>query len=136
MTRRGARSSTAFPSSSPSCVIAVTVNAWTDAGHHHRADVEERALTDVLKATTSAGGTVNIRPARVSAGLFEANVVFPEAGLAGTDRRWEDRRRWIQAGAIGACAAALVLGTLAWWVSSSHNRGYLAEVASQFEQVK
>ena len=63
-------------------------------------------------------------------------VVFPEAGLAGTDRRWEDRRQWIQAGTIGACAAALVLGTLAWWVSSSHNQSYLAEVASQFEQVK
>src|SRR5439155_7355693 len=61
-------------------VVVVTVRSWSDAGHHHRADVEERTLTDVLKATTSGGGNVAIRPLRVSAGVFEGDVVFPDAG--------------------------------------------------------
>ena len=63
-------------------------------------------------------------------------VVFPEAGLAGLDLRWERRRQWLQAGAVGVAAAALVLATAAWWISYSHNQDYLAEVAAQFEEVK
>jgi type VI secretion system protein ImpL len=63
-------------------------------------------------------------------------VVFPEAGLAGLDLRWERRRRWLHCGAIGAAAAVLVLVTAAWWVSYAHNHEYLGEVAAQFAEVK
>jgi type VI secretion system protein ImpL len=63
-------------------------------------------------------------------------IVFPEAGLAGLDLHGERRRKWIQLSAIGAAGAAVVLATVAWWISQSHNREYLAEVAAQSEQVK
>jgi type VI secretion system protein ImpL len=64
------------------------------------------------------------------------DVVFPEAGLAGLDVRWERRRQWIQVGAIAAAAVTVVLIPIAWWISAAHNRTYLADVASQFEDVK
>ena len=48
----------------------------------------------------------------------------------------ERRRQWIQAGAVGAAAAALVLATLGWWISYVHNRDYLKEVKAKFEEVK
>ena len=63
-------------------------------------------------------------------------VVFPEAGLAGLDLRGERRRQWLHAGVLGVAAAALILATLAWWISYSHNREYLAEVATQVKEVK
>jgi type VI secretion system protein ImpL len=63
-------------------------------------------------------------------------IVFPEAGLAGLDLRWERRRRWLQRGTIAAAAAALVLATVAWWISYAHNREYLREAAAQFGVVK
>jgi type VI secretion system protein ImpL len=63
-------------------------------------------------------------------------VVFPEAGLGGTDLRWERRRQWLKVGAVAACGAALVVLTLAWWVSASHNRRYLAEVRAQLDEVQ
>jgi type VI secretion system protein ImpL len=63
-------------------------------------------------------------------------VVFPEAGLAGLDLRGERRRQWLQAGAFGVAGAALILATLAWWISYSHNREYLAEVATQVKEAK
>lgn len=63
-------------------------------------------------------------------------VVFPEAGLTEINPEAERRRRWIQAGAFGAAAAALILATLAWWVSYLHNRDYLKDVKAQFEEVK
>jgi type VI secretion system protein ImpL len=63
-------------------------------------------------------------------------VVFPEAGLAGTDLRWERRRRWIERGAVGAAVAALILITVAWWISYVNNRAYIAAVGARFEEVK
>ena len=63
-------------------------------------------------------------------------IVFPEAGLAGIDLRWERRRQWLQRAAMGGAVAVLVLATAAWWVSYAHNREYLAEVAAQLGEVK
>ena len=63
-------------------------------------------------------------------------VVFPEAGLTEINPETERRRQWIEAGALGAATAALVLATLAWWISYAHNRTYLAEVKAQFEEAK
>ncbi len=63
-------------------------------------------------------------------------VVFQEAGLAGFDLRWERRRQWLQTGAVAACGIALILATLAWWVSSAQNGRYLAEVTGKFGEVQ
>jgi type VI secretion system protein ImpL len=63
-------------------------------------------------------------------------VVFAEAGLVGVDLRAERRRWWLQAGAVGATAVAVVLAALAWWISYAHNRAYLADVKAQVETVK
>src|SRR5262249_40332251 len=63
-------------------------------------------------------------------------VVFPEAGTTEVTPHVERRRRWIQAVALGAAAAGLILATLAWWVSYLHNRDYLKEVKAQFDEVK
>jgi type VI secretion system protein ImpL len=63
-------------------------------------------------------------------------VVFPEAGLAGFDLRWERRRQWIQTGVIAACAIVVMVATLAWWLSAAHNRRYLEEVTAKFGEVQ
>jgi type VI secretion system protein ImpL len=62
-------------------------------------------------------------------------VVFPEAGLAGVDLRWERRRQWLRRAAMAGALTAVVLGTAAWWTSDLHNRRYLAEVAAQLGEV-
>ena len=67
---------------------------------------------------------------------FLREVVFQEAGLAGFDLRWERRRQWIQTGAVAACGLLLLLATLAWWVSSTKNTRYLAEVSGKFGEVQ
>jgi type VI secretion system protein ImpL len=63
-------------------------------------------------------------------------VVFQEAGLAGFDLRWERRRQWLQTGAVAACGITLILLTLAWWVSSTQNRRYLAEATERYGEVQ
>jgi len=63
-------------------------------------------------------------------------VVFPEAGLAGFDLRWERRRQWLQTGAIAGCAVLLLLASLAWWLSAANNRRYLGEVGGKFGEVQ
>ena len=44
-------------------------------------------------------------------------VVFPEAGLAGTNLLAERRRQWIQAGTIVGAVAALGIASVAWSIS-------------------
>ncbi len=63
-------------------------------------------------------------------------VVFQEAGLAGFDLRWEQRRQWLQTGAVATCGVVLILAVLAWWVSATQNRRYLAEVSGKFGDVQ
>jgi type VI secretion system protein ImpL len=63
-------------------------------------------------------------------------VVFPEAGIAGIDLRWERRRRLLRTAAFAAAPATLILVTAAWWISASHNRDYVAVVGSRVEEVK
>jgi type VI secretion system protein ImpL len=67
---------------------------------------------------------------------FLREVVFQEAGLAGFDLKWERRRQWLQTGAVAGCGIVLVLAILAWWVSSTQNTRYLAEVAGRFGEVQ
>ncbi|HNB43694.1 MAG TPA: type VI secretion system membrane subunit TssM [Burkholderiaceae bacterium] len=65
-----------------------------------------------------------------------AEVVFAEAGLAGTQRRWE-RRRSLLLGAGYALLALLAVGALAAWVTSwLGNRRYVDEVQARVEQVR
>ena len=64
------------------------------------------------------------------------DVVFPEAGLAGTNLRWERNLRWIQRATITATVVALVVITLGWVLSYAGNREYLRQVEEQLQQVK
>jgi type VI secretion system protein ImpL len=63
-------------------------------------------------------------------------VVFAEAGLAGTDRRWERRRSAIEIGGY-TCIALLTVGAIAGWAMSwKHNRAYVDEVAKRVAEVR
>lgn len=55
-------------------------------------------------------------------------VIFPEAHLAGRDRKAERRERLFGLGAYALVALVLAGCTLAWAVSSHKNESYLAEV--------
>jgi type VI secretion system protein ImpL len=58
-------------------------------------------------------------------------VIFGEAGLAGTNLRLERHRRWIQRGAYAAAAGAALLAGAAWLTSFMQNRSYISEVEAQ-----
>ena len=63
------------------------------------------------------------------------DVVFQEAGLAGTNLRWERRRLLLQAGAL-AMAVLLTCGAIAaWTISFMRNRNYVAAVDARREAV-
>ena len=56
-------------------------------------------------------------------------VVLGEAGLAGTNRRWERQRAWLHGGVVVA-STLLTVGALAWaWHQYSDNGALLAETA-------
>ena len=60
-------------------------------------------------------------------------VVFAESGVAGTNRRVENRLRWLQNGAfVGAVAIAAGLA-LAWLTSFRSNQAFIGEVATAVE---
>jgi len=63
------------------------------------------------------------------------DVVFPEAGIAGTNLRWERRRTILQWG--GLALACLITGAsvLAWSVSYARNKTYIAEVQDNLRDV-
>lgn len=62
-------------------------------------------------------------------------VVFHEAEVAGTDRRWEQRRRLLHVGALALVALLTVGFLVAWTVSYTRNASYVAEVAKRAEEV-
>ncbi|QPF76796.1 type VI secretion system membrane subunit TssM [Roseateles sp. DAIF2] len=65
-----------------------------------------------------------------------SEVVFAEAGLGGTNRRWERQRGLLMGGAYaGLALLGLGLAT-AWGISYVNNRDYVAEVAQRTEQVR
>ena len=62
-------------------------------------------------------------------------LVIPEAGLAGTNLRWERRRALLQLGGL-ILVAALALGSMAAWVISyNKNRAYIADVQARLQTV-
>ncbi len=63
-------------------------------------------------------------------------VVIAENGLAGTNLKWENRRRWLAVGAY-AGLGVLTVGTLsAWTLSYLHNRSYIDAVAARVAHVR
>ena len=57
------------------------------------------------------------------------DLVFTESGLAGLDPRLERRRLWLRRGAYAAAGTFALLAGLAWTLSYTRNRSYVAEVA-------
>ena len=64
------------------------------------------------------------------------DVVFAERGLAGTNRRWERRRRLAAFGAYGALAVVVAFLLFAWTTSYYANRRYVDEVALRAEAIR
>jgi type VI secretion system protein ImpL len=62
-------------------------------------------------------------------------VVFPEANLAGTNRRWERRRALLHTATLGLALALVVGAILAWSVSYTRNKAYIAEVRERLQPV-
>lgn len=60
-----------------------------------------------------------------------SDLIFAESGLAGSDRRWEDRNRLLHWTAWGAMAAGLVLACGLWITSYVQNQHYLQQIAQR-----
>ncbi len=63
------------------------------------------------------------------------DVIFGEAGLAGTNLRWERRRALLEWASLGAAALFTVGAITAWGVSYMRNQSYVAEVDSRLQTV-
>ncbi len=63
------------------------------------------------------------------------DVIFHEAGLAGTNLRWERRRALLQWGAFAVTGLIAVSLVAAWTVSYSRNKAYIAEVKERIQVV-
>ncbi len=61
-------------------------------------------------------------------------VIFQEQALAGSDRRAERLRAWMQWGAYALIALTTLLFALAWAASYANNRALLTELASQLQR--
>lgn len=59
-----------------------------------------------------------------------SEVIFAEAGLAGTNLKFEKKRAWLQNGAFACVAALSILMTLVWLGSYAGNKAYIQEVAT------
>ena len=60
-----------------------------------------------------------------------SDLIFEESGLAGSDRRWEDRHRLLHWTAWGAMAAGLTLACGLWFTSYLQNQHYLQQIAQR-----
>ncbi|HZN46588.1 MAG TPA: type VI secretion system membrane subunit TssM, partial [Ramlibacter sp.] len=63
-------------------------------------------------------------------------VVIAENGLAGTNLKWEQRRKWAAIGAYAAVATVTVGALGAWTISYVNNRSYLDDVAARVDRVR
>ncbi len=63
------------------------------------------------------------------------NVIFQEAGLAGSNRWWELRNRAVLWSGYLLLVAALVIAGLLWATSFSNNKAYLKEVNAKVPKV-
>lgn len=60
-----------------------------------------------------------------------SDLIFAESGLAGSDRRWEDRNRLLHRTAWGAMAVGLLLACGLWVTSYLQNQHYLQQIAQR-----
>ncbi len=63
-------------------------------------------------------------------------VVIPEAQIAGTNRRLERHRVWLQNGAYVAAAGLTALCLVVWLVSYSQNQSYVENMAKQVDEAQ
>src|SRR6185295_14332521 len=63
-------------------------------------------------------------------------VVFAEAGLAGTNLAWERRRAALVLAAYAAIGMLTVGMVVAWSVSYGNNRRYIEQVSARVDAVK
>jgi type VI secretion system protein ImpL len=63
------------------------------------------------------------------------DVVFREAGLAGTNLRLERQRQWLQRGAYAGALGLTALAAAAWFTSYTRNQAYVNEVKQQAAQI-
>ncbi|WP_380180323.1 type VI secretion system membrane subunit TssM [Kalamiella sp. sgz302252] len=62
-------------------------------------------------------------------------VIFPEAGLAGSNRWWELRNRAAIWSGYLTLGVILLVAAVAWFTSYGHNRAWLEEVAARVSQL-
>lgn len=62
-------------------------------------------------------------------------MIFPESGLAGSNRWWELRNRALLWSGYIALAAALVISALLWFTSYGNNKSYLQQVQARVPEV-
>jgi type VI secretion system protein ImpL len=67
--------------------------------------------------------------------LFK-DLIFPEAHLAGVNRRVERQRAWLQRLAYASAVGCALLASVAWLTSYSRNMGYIQEVAFQAQDAE
>ena len=63
------------------------------------------------------------------------DVIFSEAGLAGTNLKWERRRAMLQWGGLALAAIVTLTCLAAWAVSYSRNKAYVADVQAKLQGV-
>jgi type VI secretion system protein ImpL len=64
------------------------------------------------------------------------DVIFQEAGLAGTNPKLERRRTWLQRIALGLIGMAVVLALVLFFVSYQRNRAYIANVGQHVTELQ
>lgn len=69
-------------------------------------------------------------------GKLFSDVIFKEAGLAGTNLRWEKKRAWLQRGAYALVIVLTGLAGLAWLASYKHNKDYVEGVAAHVAKIQ
>lgn len=63
-------------------------------------------------------------------------VIFPEAELAGANRRLERQRAWLQIGAYAGAIVLAALAALAWSTSFTRNAVYVHRIQDRLEQYR
>jgi type VI secretion system protein ImpL len=64
------------------------------------------------------------------------DVIFQESGLAGTNRKLERQRAWLQRIALGVIGLVTVLALVAFFVSYQRNEAYIASVDQQVKSLQ
>ncbi len=59
------------------------------------------------------------------------DLIFREAGLAGTDLRLERHYRWVQRGVYAAAIGVTAIAAVVWLTNYLRNQAYIQEVATR-----